>query len=76
MEHLNLESLARVGEYPARVEAARSLVELDRPEPEVGAAGSRKSTTTSSAQSSGTPTTSSHESPEPMMAWTSIFAAA
>jgi cyclophilin family peptidyl-prolyl cis-trans isomerase/HEAT repeat protein len=42
----NLESLARVGEYPARVEAARSLAELDRPEPEVGPAGSRKSTTT------------------------------
>lgn len=42
----NLEFLARVGEYPARVEAARSLVELDRPEPEVGPAGSTKSTTT------------------------------
>ena len=42
----NLESLARVGEYPARLAAARSLVELDRPEPEVGPAGSRKSTTT------------------------------
>lgn len=42
----NLESLARVGQYPARVEAARSLVTLERPEPAVGPAGSNKSTTT------------------------------
>ena len=42
----NLESLARVGEYPARVEAARALVELDRPEPRVGPSGSRKTTNT------------------------------
>jgi cyclophilin family peptidyl-prolyl cis-trans isomerase len=42
----NLELLARIGEYPARVEAARALAELDRPQPAVGPAGSNKSTTT------------------------------
>ena len=42
----NLESLARVGEYPARREAAAALVELQRPEPSIGPAGSRRSTTT------------------------------
>lgn len=42
----NLESLARVGEYPARVEAARALVSLERPEPAVGPAGSGRSATT------------------------------
>ena len=42
----NLESLARVGEYPARIEAGEALVELDRPKPIVASAGSNKSATT------------------------------
>jgi cyclophilin family peptidyl-prolyl cis-trans isomerase/HEAT repeat protein len=42
----NLESLAEVGEYPARREAAAALVELGRPEPSIGPAGSRKTTKT------------------------------
>ncbi len=42
----NLESLARVGEYPARREAAAALGELDRPVPGVGPAGSRRTTET------------------------------
>jgi len=42
----NLESLARVGEYPARREAASALVDLDRPRPAIGVAGSQKSTNT------------------------------
>jgi cyclophilin family peptidyl-prolyl cis-trans isomerase len=39
----NLESLAQVGEYPARREAAAGLERLDRPRPAVGPAKARQS---------------------------------
>lgn len=42
----NLESLARVGQYPARVAAAEGLVELGRPEPRIGVAGAQRTTST------------------------------
>jgi cyclophilin family peptidyl-prolyl cis-trans isomerase/HEAT repeat protein len=39
----NLETLARVGEYPGRREAAAGLEELNRPRPSIGPAGTKKS---------------------------------